>query len=439
MAVTTNLESLSQQELESMLKHIRLGKEHLRAMLGPEGFHDLLQLSSLSEAQKTSFNADPQEKSGNVALVLNPIITGLLGSWLGFASYMELGLQSGLSLFLIVFVVTLISGWVGYISFKLTGKKSRDMFYSKKLGLIELFIQKKIIRLQEERAQQVVAKIIKHLGELDPNLKQDAAKQQELSEYLLHSSSRNFGKKAAIISALMHPLDQLLLSLQHKDIYLHIEKRLVKLVQQLKKLYQHLYHKPKIHEHHPAPAHAKSTFADFALNRGVTNANTYIRILTTPGVEVDFVSPSPHRWLKNNAVMIITGLAPTLLGSMGSMFVFLTGIPRALQVLHIEVPILIEYQFMLKLLGFGFALILTLYYCYSYLHSNYKSFLRDKEIQKTEQFIAEKGEYLAKLRLQYDYLLQIRSLLEQISFILFIIDYFSHQKPVPLQTRHAQF
>jgi len=124
---------------------------------------------------------------------------------------------------------------------------------------------------------------------------------------------------------------------------------------------------------------------------------------------------------------------------MGSMFVFLTGIPRALQVLHIEVPILIEYQFMLKLLGFGFALILTLYYCYSYLHSNYKSFLRDKEIQKTEQFIAEKGEYLAKLRLQYDYLLQIRSLLEQISFILFIIDYFSHQKPVPLQTRHAQF
>ncbi|MDF2529524.1 MAG: hypothetical protein K0Q57_404, partial [Gammaproteobacteria bacterium] len=186
MQTVRPLKELSVLELNTMLKHIRLGQEHLKKYLKGKQFNELLDLASLDEKQKKRISSDNQEKAGNIAVVLNAVITGTLGAWLGMSGYLGFKLGSIPVLISILVFCALVSGWIGYVSYKVTSKKAKDMRVTKKLRLIELQIIR-IINEQRHKDIESTANMIVHkLTQIDSSLKEDKAKQAELLELLAY-------------------------------------------------------------------------------------------------------------------------------------------------------------------------------------------------------------------------------------------------------------
>jgi len=99
------------------------------------------------------------------------------------------------------------------------------------------------------------------------------------------------------------------------------------------------------------------------------------------------------------------------------MFVFLTGTPQVMKSFgqyHIVNIWLAPHT---KLIGLTMAVTLISYYGYSYIYSNYKNFLRQKEVEKTEKSIAEQNAILLKISLRHNVLAQILTYMEELVFI----------------------
>jgi hypothetical protein len=75
------------------------------------------------------------------------------------------------------------------------------------------------------------------------------------------------------------------------------------------------------------------------------------------------------------------------------------------------------FQDHMRVIGITIAIALTLYYGYSNVYTNYKNFLRQKEVEKTEKLIAEENAKLLKIGSKYNLLTRIRTYVEELRFI----------------------
>lgn len=415
MTTPTSIKNLNLLDLNTMLKHIRMGKDHLQKCLSPEAFKDLLKLSYLNKQQHENIKADPQEHMGNITLVMNAIITGLLGSWLGFTAFVGMGLKSVIALVIIFSITAIICGWVGFISFKLTKKKAQDGIIVKKLRLIELDLLKTIVKRRQHDLNEIAENIVTKLAAINSKLRHHKDEQNKVLYALKHEETSEDIYRFINLDVAAY------LNIKHTSrIYKLLKNKTNKLLGEIKSLTDTLVKQEKKLAEEPLPD-TKTNFGDFTLTSGLTQANVYIKILTSPGLPIDPPPPSAHRWIKSNIAALITGVAPTLLGSFGSMFVFLSGIPDILKAFNIDVKTQIQQAPLLEALFIGIAFSLTIYYCYSFLHSNYKNFLRSKEIEKTEKSIAEENEAILKVSARYDLLTQISNALDELTFLKVIL------------------
>lgn len=397
MNIQTAIKDLNIGQLESLRKNLHADPGTLKEQLNPKDFKALLQLKTSKSKYKQKIKSDTQEKAGNIAIILNTIITSVLGAWLGISGFIGLGLKSIIALIGIIILTTIISGYIAFVSFKHLKTKARTTINKEKLNLIELDILKYIIKLRKKEINIHIKKIMHALNELRPELKY---KQKRLIRDLLLNHKAEEQPETLIPKLLKTILSkkntQLPTSLKPKTRI--IESKLIELIKQLIKNREH----KKIS---PQQAQTAQTPLD------------YIKTLSTPNLIKSQENISLKNWIKCNLRDIILGVTPTLLGSFASMFVFLAGIPEVLEAFNIKAKTLIQNEIYIQITGIGIALSLSIYYCYSFAYSNYKNFLRDKIIEQTQQKITKENEHDTQLANQCNILVQIKSNLNELVLI----------------------
>ncbi len=150
MNKSIQLESLNLAELNTLLSHLRLGTGHLKKQLTSSQLSNLLSLGSIDYNQFLNISSNKFETSGNVALVLNTVITSVFGAWMGFSGFMELHLDSYIVLSLITSIAVFVSSLVGFFSFKLTNDNAKSAIHNQRIYNLQLEVLKLIINKENE-------------------------------------------------------------------------------------------------------------------------------------------------------------------------------------------------------------------------------------------------------------------------------------------------
>ena len=372
--MTITLESLNLTELDILLAHLRLGSGHLESQLDEEQLSSLLSLGSLSYEQLNNISSNRLEKSGNVALVLNTVITSIFGAWMGFSGFMELHLDSYSVLCGITALAILTSLTVGIFNFRLTLKNAKSAIHNQRIHNLQLNTLK-LITNKEQKKQQALIKYLnnalnylvdKSIVNLDPKnprekLSVDFQEDADFSTWFFQLNNA-VESQANVIA--------------EDPEYKFYSTRLLKSLLNIKTLLETSYINLE--------PRSKSLCTTIKSGNQLTH-NPFIRLLSRFRIEKTN-QPLHKKWLKSNYLPLVAGIFPTMLGGFASMFVFLAGGPnlaKELGLTHIEHLLKNPTA---RLIEISVAISLTIYYGLSFVYNNYKNFKREFEVEKTKRF-----------------------------------------------------
>lgn len=347
------IQTLSTIQLKYLYEHLRLGEQHLRKILTKKQFKELLNHNYLNREEKENIYPDKAEKMGNITFIINTIITGIFGAWLGLAAFAELKLASHMALFSITGITAAVSGILGYYSFKQIQTETKSAAIKQKLLKLQLGTLNFVNRKYNRSIAKHIKKINVILKELDKNIP------------LFHKTTLNSQSQLAIwFKKIKHFLEKEEHSYSQDNIQqsfiveaTEIKNNIEKIVSSIKEV---------------SAADQKNTL-------------DYLDILSTPEAATPKQPAARKSWIKGNITNILINLIPVVIGTFGSMFVFLTGTPNlskefgAYRILNtITNPTARKVEFFL-------ATALTFYYGFSNVYNFRKTFKRNDELEKTEK------------------------------------------------------
>lgn len=362
-----HLNALSLNELYTLLAHIKKGVDYLRDYLSVTQFKRLLALEKLSEKQKNKVATDAAEKSGNAILVVNSIITSIIGTWLGTISFLGLKIQS----IHIVIAFLLFSGmiglYLGYINYQLVKKKAEKATAERVL----LEIQLKILNIANKKIHKNIKKIInsinKNLGKLF----------SPIENHLLFNGDA--------------PLKQHLVQWQqlvNANILLLIERHsimqytlLLEKIEEIRKNLNILFLDENTYEILRNSPHSSTLILQQKKKSDPLN------ILSTPSTIQTEIKLDPLPWWKTNIKEAITNLAPTALGGLSFLFIYLDGLPKTINEMGIKNLQILFMSPLARNVELFVGLSITFYFAFIHLYNHYKTIKRNKEIQTTENKI----------------------------------------------------
>jgi hypothetical protein len=367
------LRVLTPPELIILQKHIELGKDHLVDILGRKGFHDLLALARPDKNVVQKLKTDDTETTGNLILVVNTIITGCFGGWMGLFGMLELDLRSPSIFYGILSLATLFGGAIGYQSFRLTKNTAAAAIESQQTLELEATILKEI---HAKRSQEI----------------------REIEEYLQHSLTElGPAKELSTLTEWVKEFDQLIdtkLSSYKKSPFSDFLQRKIHTFRT--NMYKHIeqiWEQGKnIELVHPASKDRNQTLSPI------------FQKLIFDSPQTLKTSPS---WNRIQAGKLILGLLPTLFGGFGSVFVYLTGgtsIAQAFKHDHLVAVLTTPEAKFVKII---IAILVTIYFGFSFLYAKRKSDKRTSEIDKKRQFLVKEE---AALTLLDEKLLRLRKI-----------------------------
>jgi len=381
------LESLDLLELNILLGHLRLGEGHLKKQLSRAQFKHLLELGQLNIEQQINVSSNRAEKSGNIALVLNTVITSVFGAWMGFSGFMGLQLNSYLMLSGITIIALFTSVLVGYFSFKLTLKNAQAAIYRQKIHNIQLTILKLITSKQQETLSSVV-KYLNHALHYVTTKSLPFKEKKADNKLFDFDQIEDFHQwKDQVTKAILVKSE----IIKEEAIYIFYSERLLKIIDRFDQIIN----------------------ASFLLELPTTSLQSHLKgdqsLLQILSRSPDYVTyQSPHRtWFRQNFLALIAGIVPTLLGGFASMFVFLAGGPnlaKELALHHVEAALRKPGARFIEL---SIAVALTIYYGASFVYNNYKTYIRQHEVEKIKK-------HLIRLEKQDVYLKRKRTILSKL-------------------------
>lgn len=389
------LKNLSIAELQNMQKHLRLGLPHLKTYLTPAQFSELLNNIKLNSAQHNYLRPSGSEKSGSFSLVVNTLITGFFGAWLGMASFLEIGLGSKLTLLTVTIISTLVSGILGYYNFELTKKQGYEAIVKQKL----LTMQRQILHIIIKKRYQLIHKNTHYLWRKLLNLVPEIIEQpQEFSQKNMRYLPMAFWAHKIIKS-----IQIMLNKLPEYSFFTLCEHKLLSIKSSLQKY----------------------TYK----NQILTSPPTFksgIEALTQPVAMNSKLDLTPGAWWQHNFPYLIVSFLPAIFGAFGSMFVYLDGLPKLTQTFRIFQNINLYKTPMVKMIALFLAIILTLYLGYAAFQTNRKSYLRSRILGKTQQKIIKLELRLSKTNKKFFLLKTLRNKIKDVEFIYYLIKKISH-------------
>lgn len=389
------LKDLSYLELHIMVEHLRLGLDHLKKYLEPAQLNELLQNSHLDASQKDTIAADTAEKTGNLALVINTIITSVFGAWMGLSGFIGLNMGSIVVLLVVVCIATVISGTIGYQSFMLVKTQAEQALQQQRLNNLQI----KVLQLIHEKRKQNIEKVIAYLHQTASQINSNVSNKRE--SYLPNTS---FNKKDEILNwlqCLKKVIDIKIKQHSNAEIYQIYIRHLKLAMKQLRRMLAKNLDITK-------------DFTDKPVGKAQQNNSSYIKVLTNPTLITPKKKPSKHAWWRVNLRAITVGLAPTILGGFASMFVFLGGAPSISNALKLYQLEALLTSIPAKIIEFAMAVCLTFYFGYSHIHTNRKSFERRQELAHTEKKIVNLEKTLIEYNVKLNLLIKVKRYLRRI-------------------------
>ncbi len=379
------LNELTPPELILLQKHIELGKDHLIEVLGKKGFQDFLQFGRPSQKVIDQIKTNDTETAGNLILAVNTIITGTFGGWMGFSAMMELNLGSPVIFGLVLSLATLVGATIGYQAFRSTKQAVIQTVQTLQVLQLESEILQKIHKKRECELHEIQEDLCAAVNELSPSKAKPS-----ISEWSL---------------ALNGAIDEKISSYQNHPAYLFLKKEITLIKAQMKKNFEEGSSEKEVS--HPSDGGHKRELPPVIEQL----IRSYPR-----------ESAASKSWVSRNSRIIFISLIPTLLGGFGSLFVYLGGstqIAKAFECNNLVAFLTSPHAKSIKL---AIAILVTLYFGFSFLYSNKKNHKRNMEIEKKREEILKEESFLTLLDEKLFKFRQVREDAEKIREMFLIAD-----------------
>jgi hypothetical protein len=386
MLKKTQLHNLTPTQLLFLQKHIKLGKDHLEQILSPNEIRDLFQIATVPAPTKRELSTTKIEIAGVSALVVNTILTATLGAWMGLSGFLQLNMHS-IPRFIGILTFSISFGaLIGYQNGRFRINASKATLDKRKLQDLELSILNELSSQRKEEVKAKQAELKNLLKNLNIDVDIDELEQKKdyqkvclnwISYLIEHVQNHRVGEFTDLF---ISELEDLKLDFTHKT------KKEVK----------------KVNE--------RDQF------------NIIVEKLSEVSIQPPVVLPS---WIKTNLDRLIVELMPTVFGGFSSLFVYLGGAPQLAQ--QFGKPELFEFLMRpeIKTIEFLSAILVTLYFAFSFLYLNRKAFLRDQEIAKMQIYLTREENMMDVLD---DLLLKVKELIRVMQPIEFVFRMFKHHK-----------
>ena len=146
-------------ELLLILKHLKLGRVHLKKNLSEEEFQELIDLVPINE---TAFSAPV--KNTEFLMPLNTLLTGVLGAGLGLSSYLEISTNSLPLLFTILAIAIVVGITLGTINVRHVKNSIQEGYENRKIEELQKCIQEKIQTNRKKEIDEKMNELSKIVG-----------------------------------------------------------------------------------------------------------------------------------------------------------------------------------------------------------------------------------------------------------------------------------
>jgi hypothetical protein len=379
------LNDLTPPELILLQKHIQLGQDHLVEVLGKKGFQEFLQFARPSQEAVDQAQADDTETSGNLILAVNTILTGSFGGWMGFSAMMELNIGSPVIFGTILSLATLVGAAIGYQNFRFTKQEA-----------IQTVQTLQLLQLEIEILQDIHTQRARELHEIREDL---------LTAVKALSSSKASSSTADWTVALKRAIDEKISSYQNNPAYAFLKREIAVIQARMKKNFEEGSSEKDVS--HPS---------DGGCNRELPSI---IELLIRSYPRAAKASKS---WIRRNTRKICISLIPTLFGGFGSLFVYLAGSTQIAKAFEYDSLVVFLTSPRATSIKIAFSILVTLYFGFSFLYSNRKSYKRSVQVEKKKEAIVKEESTLTLLDEKLFKFRQVREDAEKIREMLCVAD-----------------
>lgn len=405
------LEDLSSSELQLLFEHLRLGTDHLKQLLSPEQYKDLFKWYRLEEEQRDQIVSDKAEKTGQLALIINTILTSTFGAWMGLSGCLGKSLGSIIIFVIVVMVAFVTSSVIGYISLKYTKNQAKQAINTQKLANLQL----RILQLLNQKLDKKIQEESTYLHTVIFLLEQDKeqATIPDNPSQAFDSTLEAFTWLEKLKTVLKNRLEHF----SHETVYSLYWPELTKIINHIRKILAKNIHFVE-----------NLTGERFNTNQENMSSLPFLKILTDPAFAVPKFKPSSKSWIKDNLRGLILNLIPTIWGGFASMFVFVGGIPNILREFGFLSAAQLLTEPWARVIELALAVTMTVYFGFSSLYLTRKMSQRRSIWEKTQKEIAQeesnsleknqKLQLLFKVKTQLQKIVSIFNILKKLDFSL---------------------
>jgi hypothetical protein len=401
--VLDQLDFLTPAELIILEQHLKLGTVHLKQHLSEDELERLLRFLPLKQVQMAKIGQSDTEISGNLVLVLNTVFTATFGAWMGYSGFWGLSLASFWAFGSIIAIAAIIGALIGYQNVKFTKQQAREAIKNQTFHGLQLEILKKI----GQKRREEIDTIGRELNDLFLNLSVGTSFEKEIFALDLVKKSKNeisewftrieaMGKEK--LKARLNGLNYEEYADEWMEIQLELRQNLISFFED----------KGELGAIHSEARKEKEKTLDPFLKK---------LVYTSPKKSVE--SPS---WIRSNIQSIALGLSPTLLGGFSSLSVYLGGVPLILKNFGYVKLFIFFTNPQVKTVEFAISLLLTFYFGFSFVYTNWKLFKRQRELDKTNKSIIQKESSLTVLDADMLKLKEVKRSVLELSMFFKIVD-----------------
>lgn len=400
----TKLEDFSLSQLNILLKHLRLGPDHLKLILTPKQLHDFFNWPDL-KSQKEEISADKIEKLGNMSLIINTILTSTFGAWMGLSGCLGCGLGSFKMLLFISILAFFVSGLTGYMSLKTTQHQANDAIFNHAISQFELHVLKVINQKIEER-QKAVSFYLHTAVVILANSKEEFAERRNNLFKNMSDAYEWYENLMNVLKARLETSDEKTIDIyenQTQRISFLLKKTIAKYFSILENIAHANQNKERRLQIMPTLPFLK------ILTNYSTGFSKYREQKSSSGIK----SPAKSQ--------LFIGIIPTIWGGFASMFVFVGGIPNIARELDFVGLASVLTTPLARTVEITLAGFITCYFAFAFLYSYRKSWQRQRVLAEIEKDIAYQEAQLLENNHNLDMLHKVKMYVQKLISVFTVV------------------
>jgi len=397
------LNALTPAELIILEEHLKLGADHLKKHLDGKEMQALLRLGKINKEPLQKMRQGAAEIAGKLTLLLNTIFTATFGAWLGLTGFWGLSLGSTAVVGSVCVLAAGIGAFIGYQNYRHAKIQESAAIRNQQINSLQIEILDKIYEKRNKEERDIKKELNRLIFSLAKNVNLEKNKTKDLVNCDFSSEE----EVLEWVARLDRVVQEKLAACQEHKVYEIYSKKLAALQSKLEKnLKECCQEREEAEAIHSGPSERKK-------------APLLDKLITRLPQEPH----APVSWVRSQWRELLISFVPTVLGGFSSLFVYLSGGPRFLEVLFGKrvFDVLSEPKF--KIIEFCISLLMTGFLAFSFINVSRKSIKRHQEFERQKNIIVQKEGELTVLDAQLLKLKEARGEMIQISDVFIALEH----------------